>query len=187
MAEKTGVIYGINGPVIYLKNAPGFKMAEMVYVGEENLVGEVISLSGDMTTIQVYEETGGMKPGEIVRGTGDAMSITLGPGILNNIFDGIERPLSEIARESGKYIARGVQVSSLDESRKWKVTVKVKPGDEITGGCVIAECPETASITHRSMMTPLIGKAVVKSVAPDGNYTITDPIVTVTLPDGSER
>ena len=187
MAEKTGVIYGINGPVIYLKNAPGFKMAEMVYVGEENLVGEVISLSGDMTTIQVYEETGGMKPGEIVRGTGDAMSITLGPGILNNIFDGIERPLSEIARESGKYIARGVQVSSLDESKKWKVTMKVKPGDEIIGGSVIAECPETGSIVHRSMMTPLIRKAVVKSVAPDGNYTITDPIVTVTLPDGSER
>ena len=187
MAEKTGVIYGINGPVIYLKNAPGFKMAEMVYVGEENLVGEVISLSGDMTTIQVYEETGGMKPGEIVRGTGDAMSITLGPGILNNIFDGIERPLSEIARESGKYIARGVQVSSLDESKKWKVTMKVKPGDEIIGGSVIAECPETGSIVHRSMMTPLIKKAVVKSVAPDGNYTITDPIVTVTLPDGSER
>ena len=187
MAEKTGVIYGINGPVIYLKNAVGFKMAEMVYVGEQNLVGEVISLSGDMTTIQVYEETGGMKPGEIVRGTGDALSITLGPGILNNIFDGIERPLSEIAKESGKYIARGVSVSSLDEQKHWKVTMKVKPGDEITGGTVIAECQETESIVHRSMMTPLIEKAVVKEVAPEGNYTVNDTIVTVTLPDGTDR
>ena len=187
MAEKTGVIYGINGPVIYLKNAVGFKMAEMVYVGEQNLVGEVISLSGDTTTIQVYEETGGMKPGEIVRGTGDALSITLGPGILNNIFDGIERPLSEIAKESGKYIARGVSVSSLDEQKLWRVTMKVKPGDEITGGTVIAECQETESIVHRSMMTPLIEKAVVKEVAPEGNYTVNETIVTVTLPDGTDR
>ena len=187
MIEKTGVIYGINGPVIYLKNAVGFKMAEMVYVGEQNLVGEVISLSGDTTTIQVYEETGGMKPGEIVRGTGDALSITLGPGILNNIFDGIERPLSEIAKESGKYIARGVSVSSLDEQKHWKVTMKVKPGDEITGGTVIAECQETESIVHRSMMTPLIEKAVVKEVAPEGNYTVNETIVTVTLPDGTDR
>ncbi len=187
MAEKTGVIYGINGPVIYMKNAVGFKMAEMVYVGEQNLVGEVISLSGDTTTIQVYEETGGMKPGEIVRGTGSALSITLGPGILDNIFDGIERPLSEIAKASGKYIARGVSVSSLDEEKLWKVTMKVKPGDEIRGGCVIAECDETASIVHRSMMTPFIKKAVVKEVAPDGNYTVNETIVTVTLPDGTER
>lgn len=187
MAEKTGVIYGINGPVIYMKNAVGFKMAEMVYVGEENLVGEVISLSGDTTTVQVYEETGGMKPGEIVRGTGDALSITLGPGILNNIFDGIERPLSEIAKESGKYIARGVSVTSLDEDRKWNVTIKVKPGDEIEGGAVIAECQETESIVHRSMMTPFIPKAVVKEAAPDGRYTVSDTIVTVTLPDGTDR
>ncbi|MDO4805442.1 MAG: V-type ATP synthase subunit A [Lachnospiraceae bacterium] len=187
MAEKTGVIYGINGPVIYMKDAVGFKMAEMVYVGEENLVGEVISLSDDMTTVQVYEDTGGMKPGELVRGTGDALSITLGPGILNNIFDGIARPLAEIAKESGKYIARGVSVSTLDEGRQWRVTVKVKPGDEIVGGAVIAECQETESIVHRSMMTPFIKKATVKEVAPDGHYTVCDTIVTVTLPDGTDQ
>ena len=131
MAEKTGVIYGINGPVIYLKNAVGFKMAEMVYVGTERRVGEVISLANDITTIQVYEETGGIKPGEIVYGTGDAMSITLGPGILNNIFDGIERPLEAIAKSSGKYIARGVAVDSLDPDKLWDVTMKVREGDVI--------------------------------------------------------
>ena len=187
MAEKTGVIYGINGPVIYLKDAVGFKMAEMVYVGADRLVGEVISLANDITTIQVYEETGGIKPGEIVYGTGDAMSITLGPGILNNIFDGIERPLEAIAKSSGKYIARGVAVDSLDPDKLWDVTVKVREGDVICGGAVIAECPETPSIVHRSMMTPMITQATVRKVMPDGKYTVNDTIVTVELPDHTTR
>ena len=187
MAEKTGVIYGINGPVIYLKDAVGFKMAEMVYVGADSLVGEVISLANDITTIQVYEETGGIKPGEIVYGTGDAMSITLGPGILNNIFDGIERPLEAIAKASGKYIARGVAVDSLDPDKQWDVTMKVREGDVICGGAVIAECPETPSIVHRSMMTPLIERATVRKVMPDGKYTVNDAIVTVELPDHTTR
>lgn len=91
---KTAKIYGINGPVIYLKGNTGFRMSEMVYVGREKLVGEVISLDKDMTTVQVYEETSGLKPGEEVTATGDAVSVTLAPGILDNIFDGIERPWS---------------------------------------------------------------------------------------------
>ena len=95
--SRTGTIYGINGPVIYLKGNTGFKMSEMVYVGEERLVGEVISLDKDRTTIQVYEETSGLRPGEIVEATGEAVSVTLAPGILDNIFDGIERPLERIA------------------------------------------------------------------------------------------
>ena len=102
--NKKGIIYGINGPVIYLKGNTGLRMSEMVHVGEEHLVGEVISLSKKATTVQVFEETTGLKPGAEVVGTGDAISVTLGPGILNNIFDGIERPLSEIAARSGKYI-----------------------------------------------------------------------------------
>ena len=90
---KTGTIYGINGPVIYLKGNTGFRMSEMVYVGEEKLVGEVIALDKDLTTVQVYEETTGLRPGETVTASGSAVSVTLAPGILNNIFDGIERPL----------------------------------------------------------------------------------------------
>ena len=100
--SRTGIIYGINGPVIYLKGNTGFKMSEMVYVGEEHLVGEVIALTKDTTTVQVFEETSGLKPGETVTATGDAISVTLGPGILDNIFDGIQRPLSVIAEQSGK-------------------------------------------------------------------------------------
>lgn len=123
--HKTGTIYGINGPVIYLKGNTGFQMAEMVYVGKERLVGEVIRLTNDITTIQVFEETTGLRPGDPVEATGDAISVTLGPGILNNIFDGIERPLSEIAKSSGKYISRGVSVDSLDTEKKWQTHITV--------------------------------------------------------------
>ena len=116
---RTGIIYGINGPVIYLKGNPGFKMSEMVYVGEQKLVGEVISLDKDRTTIQVYEETSGLRPGETVEATGSAVSVTLAPGILNNIFDGIERPLERIADSGGAFITRGVSVDSLNREKKW--------------------------------------------------------------------
>ncbi|MBP3880066.1 MAG: V-type ATP synthase subunit A [Lachnospiraceae bacterium] len=187
LAEKTGVIYGINGPVIYMKDAVGFKMAEMVYVGHEKLVGEVISVSGNMTSVQVYEETGGLVPGETVIGTGAPLAITLGPGILNGIFDGIERPLDEIAKRSGKFIARGVSVNSLDALRKWDTKIKVKAGDHISGGTVIAETQETPSILHRSMVPPDIQEAVVLETVPDGSYTVTDTIVRAELPDGSVR
>ena len=187
MAEKTGVIYGINGPVIYMKDAVGFKMAEMVYVGKEKLVGEVISITGNTTSIQVYEETGGLIPGETVVGTGAPLAITLGPGILNGIFDGIERPLDEIAKQSGKFIARGVSVHSLDTQKKWDTAIKVKAGDHISGGMVIAETQETPSILHRSMVPPDIHEAVVREAVPDGSYTVTDTIVKAELPDGSIR
>lgn len=183
---RTGIIYGINGPVVYLKGNTGFKMAEMVYVGKEKLVGEVISLTTDTTTVQVYEETTGMKPGEEVIATGDAISVTLAPGILNNIFDGIERPLSEIAKNSGKYINRGVSVDSLDTSKLWDVHITVKPGDTVCGGTIIAEVPETPAITHKSMVPPNM-KGTILDVAKDGEYTINDPIVTIQLPDGTER
>ena len=115
---KTGRIYGINGPVIYLKGNTGFCMSEMVYVGREKLVGEVIALDKDMTTIQVYEETTGLRPGEEVIATGNPVSVTLAPGILNNIFDGIERPLERIAESGGAFITRGVSVDSLDKEKK---------------------------------------------------------------------
>ena len=187
MAEKTGIIYGINGPVIYMKDAVGFKMAEMVYVGKERLVGEVISITGNMTSVQVYEETGGLIPGETVIGTGAPLAITLGPGILNGIFDGIERPLDEIAKLSGKFIARGVSVNSLDTEKKWDVKIKVKAGYPISGGMVIAETQETPSILHRSMVPPDIHEAVVLEAVPDGSYTVTDTIVRAELPDGSVR
>ena len=184
--HKTGTIYGINGPVIYLKGNTGFQMAEMVYVGKERLVGEVIRLTNDITTIQVFEETTGLRPGDPVEATGDAISVTLGPGILNNIFDGIERPLSEIAKSSGKYISRGVSVDSLDTEKKWQTHITVKPGEFVSGGTIIAEVQETQAIVHKSMVPPNISGTVLE-VARDGEDPINEPIVTVQLANGKEE
>ncbi len=183
--QKTGTIYGINGPVIYLDGDPGFQMNEMVYVGKENLIGEVIGLRSDRTTIQVYEETSGLKPGELVYGSGAPVSVTLAPGILDNIFDGIERPLSEIAKTGGPYISRGVNVSSLDTEKKWKTHLTVKKGDHLYPGAIIAEVPETRAILHKVMLPPNLEGDVI-DVAADGEYTINEPLLTLLQPDGKE-
>ena len=183
---KTGVIYGINGPVVSLLGDSGFQMNEMVHVGREKLVGEVIGLTSEKTTIQVYEETSGIKPGEIVTGTGAPVSVTLAPGILSNIFDGLERPLSEIAKGSGYYISRGISVSSLDTDKKWDTHMVVKEGDRIMPGTIIAEVPETRAITHKVMAPPDV-EGYVLTVVPDGQYTIEEPLLTLQLLDGTER
>ena len=183
---KTGIIYGINGPIVHVKGDAGFEMHEMVTVGGDHLVGEVIGLSSDSTTIQVYEETTGIKPGEIVEGTGAPVSATLAPGILNNIFDGIERPLAEIAKSGGPYISRGVNVDSLDTKKLWKTHITVKKGDRLYPGAIIAEVPETPAITHKVMIPPDMEGYVVDVVA-DGEYTISDRLLTLQLPDGTEK
>ena len=183
---KTGVIYGINGPIVHIKGDVGFEMHEMVYVGKDNLVGEVIGLASDDTIIEVYEETTGMKPGEIVTGTGAPVSVTLAPGILNNIFDGIERPLSEIAKEGGAYSGRGVNVDSLDTQKLWETHMTVKAGDRLYPGSIIAEVPETPAITHKVMLPPDLEGYVI-DVAADGRYTINDTILTLQLLDGTEK
>jgi len=184
--NRTGVIYGINGPVVYIKGNTGFKMAEMVYVGKEKLVGEVIGLDKDRTTIQVFEETTGVKPGEIVEATGDAISVYLAPGILHNIFDGIERPLSEIAKIGGAYISRGTVVDSLDKEKLWDAHMIVKEGDRVSGGSIICEVPETKAIVHKVMVPPNLSGVLTK-VMPDGQYTICDTIAVLQLDDGTEK
>ena len=176
--KVTGVIYGINGPVVYIKGKTGFKMSEMVYVGNDRLVGEVISLDKEMTTIQVYEETSGLRPGELVVGTGAAVSVTLAPGILNNIFDGIERPLERIAERGGAFITKGVSGDSLDTEKLWEAHMTVAVGDMVCGGTVIAEVQETSAILHKCMVPPGT-EGVVVSVVPDGVYTIQDVLVVI--------
>ena len=161
-------------------------MNEMVYVGKENLVGEVIGLTSEKTTIQVYEETSGLKPGEVVTGTGAPVSVTLAPGILDNIFDGIERPLSKIAERSGYYISRGISVDSLDTYKKWKTHMTVKKGDRVLPGTIIAEVPETRAIVHKVMVPPDT-EGYVLDVVEDGEYTINEPLLTLQLLDGTEK
>lgn len=182
----TGNIYGINGPIVYVKGKQNFKIGEMVLVGKDRLVGEVIGLVTGKTTIQVYEDTTGLKPGDEVISTGAAISVTLAPGIIGNIFDGIERPLNEIAKKSGAFISRGVSVEALDTGRLWDVHVTVKPGDKVYGGTIIAEVPETRAVTHKSMVPPGVTGTVVKVVS-DGKYTINDTIVTITDDNGNEK
>ncbi|WP_050698506.1 V-type ATP synthase subunit A [Anaeromassilibacillus senegalensis] len=176
--NNENVIYGINGPVVTVKNARSFSMMEMVYVGNERLVGEIIGITSALTTIQVYEETTGLRPGEPVVGTGSPMNVTLGPGILDNIFDGIERPLKAIEEQSGAFISRGSAVSSLDTERLWDVIVTVKEGDLLKGGDVYAECPETPIIRHKCMVPPRLSGTVVK-VAGNGKYHVEDSVVTL--------
>ena len=121
--KNSGVIYSINGPVVKVKGDSGLKMLEMVYVGNIKLAGEVISIENDYAVVQVYESTTGIKPGEPVYSTGKAMSVLLGPGILNNIFDGIERPLSDIEKASGSFIGRGLTVNNLSFEKKWNTKI----------------------------------------------------------------
>ena len=179
------VIYGINGPVVTVKNTDSFEMMEMVHVGEQNLVGEIIGITDKLTTIQVYEETTGLKPGDPVTGTGAPMNVLLGPGILDNIFDGIERPLKAIEEQSGAFISRGASVSPLNPDKLWAVTMKVKPGDRLEGGQIYATLPETPIIEHRLMLHPDLS-GVVKEVKPDGEYKLFD-VVAVIEDDLGER
>ena len=172
---NNNVIYGINGPVVTVKNADCFEMMEMVHVGAQKLVGEVIGITDRLTTIQVYEETTGLKPGDPVTGTGAPMNVLLGPGILDNIFDGIERPLKAIEAKTGDFIGRGAAVSPLDEEREWNVTLKVKPGDRVEGGQIYAVLPETPIIEHRVMLHPELS-GVIKEVRPDGTYHLHDTV-----------
>lgn len=176
--KNNNVIYGINGPVVTIKDTDSFSMMEMVFVGNSKLIGEVIGINDEFTTIQVYEETTGLKTLEPVIGTGKAMSVTLGPGIINNIFDGIQRPLKEIEKQSGSFISRGSAVSALDENKKWNVKIKVKVGDKLSAGDIYAQCPETSVITHKCMLPPDVNGEVI-DVKKDGKYTVNDVIVTL--------
>ncbi len=184
--ENNNVIYGINGPVVTVKEADCFEMMEMVHVGKQKLVGEVIGITDELTTIQVYEETTGLKPGDPITGTGAPMNVLLGPGIIDNIFDGIERPLKAIENQSGAFISRGASVSSLDTERLWNVTLKVKVGDKLEGGQIYAVLPETPVVEHRLMVHPDLSGEVVK-VMPNGDYKLFDTIAVIKDSDGIEH
>ncbi len=178
------VIYSINGPVVTVKDATNLSMLEMVYVGEKKLMGEVISIKKEATTIQVYESTTGLQPGEPVYPSHQPIQVTLGPGILRNIFDGIERPLKAIAKQSGAFIETGSNVPALDEEALWNVTLQVKCGDRVSGGMIYATLPETDLIEHRCMVPPYMEGEVVWC-AENGSYHLNDEIVKIKSEDGS--
>lgn len=186
MNKNEGKIILINGPVVKASNMADFKMREMVMVGEKKLIGEVISIDGDEGTIQVYEETEGLKPNEKVVSRGKPLSLKLGPGMIGNIFDGIERPLEKINEISEGFIAEGIGLISIDEEKKWEVKLCVKEGDLLTEGDIFGKVEETSLITHRLLVPPGVNGEV-KSIVQDGEYNVEEVLVAIEDKNGSEH
>lgn len=178
------LIYAVNGPVIKVRDTEAFSMLEKVYVGPKKLMGEVISISKKETIIQVYESTSGLKKGDEVIGTKTLVSLVLGPGILNNIFDGIQRPLKTISQKEGIFIAPGSQVAPLDEERLWHVQMLAKEGDVVSPGQIIALVPETSAITNKVMIPSNLSGEIIECRA-DGKYTIKTNIAKVKDAEGN--
>lgn len=176
MEKKIGSIIAVNGPVVKASGMSGFKMREMVMVGNKRLIGEIIILEGDNATIQVYEETGGLKINEPIESTGNPLSLKLGPGILSNIFDGIERPLVRINEMSKGFIPEGIGLITLDEDKLWDVTITANLGEKLISGDLYAEVQETPLIKHKIMVPPNLEGEVVE-VLPSGKYNIETVVV----------
>ena len=178
-----GRIVKVSGPLVVADRMPDARMYDVVRVGERGLIGEIIELRGDRASIQVYEETGGMGPGEPVETTGQPLSVELGPGLLRSIYDGIQRPLNVIMEQSGEYIARGVEVPGLDRATKWHFVPTVKVGDQLTAGDIIGTVKETAIIEHRVMVPP--GKAGEVVAIHAGDFTVEETVCTIKAADGT--
>jgi len=183
---KKGIITKVSGPLVVARGLPSAKMYDVVLVGKLGLLGEIIQIKEDLSFIQVYEETSGLKPGDEVIGTDSAIFVTLGPGIINNIFDGIERPLKNIAKSSGIYITRGISTTSLDTEKLWEVEMLVKDGQTVFQGMPIAKIQETESVVHKIMVPPGV-EGVIKEIKEDGNYRIEDIIAIIKLDNGEEK
>lgn len=175
MSDQVGTITWISGPVVRARGSRHVGMLELVEVGAERLVGEVIGLKGDQITVQVYEETAGMRTGAPIYGTGLPLSVELGPGLIQSIYDGVQRPLPLIEEAMGSFIQRGARFDSINREKKWKYTPRVKVGDEVRGGAILGAVMETETLEHRIMLNP-DDSGTITWVAPAGEYTVTDPI-----------
>jgi len=185
-ALDSGAVVRVSGPIVMASRMRAAQMYEVVEVGPLGLIGEVIRLDGDVATIQVYENTTGLKPGAAVRRTGMSLSVTLGPGLLSSICDGIQRPLTAIAKVSGTpYISRGVKLSAVDTERRWSFTPRLEPGGQVSGGEILGVCPETELIEHRVLVPPTLAGELVE-VVPRGDYTIEDTVGRVRTKTGEE-
>ena len=175
---KPGVIERIIGPVVVARDMLGVQMYELVKVGNAGLIGEIIRVEGERATVQVYEETVGIKPGEHVERTGKPLSVELGPGMINQIYDGIQRPLPTLREIAGTFIARGVTSPALDRKKTWRFVPKVKIGQKITGGDVLGDVPESVLVTQRILVPPNVA-GTVKSIVKESEYHVTDDIAEV--------
>lgn len=173
-----GKIEWISGPAVKASGMSSAKMYEVVQVGEEKLIGEVIKLTGDLAFVQVYESTSGLRPGEPVTGTGQPLSTTLGPGMIGTIYDGLQRPLDVIAKKAGPFITRGVTADSIPFDRKWEFVPSIRKGDNIEGGSVIGSVQETPLIQHKILTPPYLPASKVLDVAKEGSYTVDEVVCT---------
>ena len=183
LESKKYNISGINGPIVYVYGQTNLKMNELVYVGTKRLMGEVIRLDKEKCVIQVYEDTSGLTLAETVESTGELVSIDLAPGIMSTIIDGVARPLDKIALSNKNFIPAGINVSSLDETKKWETEILVKDGDIVTPGQIIAQTQETPLITHK-IMIPYDVEGMLSNVVNNGSYTINDTLAKITTKDG---
>ena len=186
MKEQIGTVTWINGPVVRARGSRHVSMMDLVEVGEEQLVGEVIGLNADIITIQVYEETSGMHPGAPVYETGLPLSVELGPGLLRSIFDGVQRPLPLIETESGSFIGRGIHLDSLPRNDRWKFTPSLKAGAKVNGGAILGTVPETPALEHRVMVPPDL-QGTLTWIASEAEYSITEPIARLKTEAGEKE
>ena len=181
-----GKIIKVSGPLVVADGMADANMADVVRVGDQQLIGEILNMTGDRASIQVYEETSGLGPGAEVTTTGAPLSVELGPGLIENIYDGIQRPLEEIVRRVGANITRGIQVPPLDREKLWQFTPTAQVGDAVVTGDVLGTVPETESVLHK-IMVPHGVSGTVEWLAEPGTYTITQPIARVRLANGQSR
>ena len=181
-----GKIVKVSGPLVVATGLADANMADVVRVGEQRLIGEILNMNGDSASIQVYEETSGLGPGAEVVTTGSPLSVELGPGIIENIYDGIQRPLEEIMKKTGgNNLPRGVEVPALDRQKKWAFQPVAKAGDKVVGGDVLGTVQETSVVLHKIMVPPKMS-GTLESVAPAGDYTV-EQVIAVLKNDKGER
>ena len=181
----SGKIVKVSGPLVVATGLKDANMADVVRVGEQRLIGEILNMNGDAASIQVYEETSGLGPGAVVETTGAPMSVELGPGLIENIYDGIQRPLEGILKKAGSNnLPRGVEVPALDREKKWDFTAVAKPGDQVIGGDVLGTVQETSVVLHKIMVPPNL-KGTVESIQ-SGSYTVLDTVA-VLVDDKGEK
>ncbi len=180
-----GTIKKVAGPLVIAEGMRDANLFDVVRVSKHRLIGEIIEMHGDAASIQVYEETSGLAPGEPVESTGIPLSVELGPGLISNIYDGIQRPLEDIMNQCGTNLQRGVEVSSLSRDKKWSFTANVKPGDKVESGDTIGTVQETDIVLHKIMVPPYV-KGTVKTID-SGDFTVTDTVCVITLDNGEDK
>ena len=180
----SGKIIKVAGPLVVADGLADANVSDVVRVGPQRLIGEILNMTEDRADIQVYEETTGLGPGEVVETTGSPLSVELGPGMLEGIYDGIQRPLTEIRELTGSTIARGVDVPALNRKKQWEFTATVKPGDKLVGGDVIGTVPETETVLHKIMVPPRVSGTVLS--VQSGTFTVEDTVAVLRTDDGKE-